>query len=738
MKIRKILIITIITCLTCFDLCAQISTNEEPYSFTSTDRSLSLRRSTEEAVLVSLPVEKKQIEKEDIDDEANGIPPRFGYSIPVNYNMENSGRWTKLDDGGRLWQLTIYSPGAVSINLLYDKMWLPEGAKFYIYSTDKKQHIGAFTTLNNKGDRTEIEGFATGLVYSDKITLEYYEPINVSQSGVISIAHVIHGYRYINISENILKSFGQSGNCNVNINCPEGNGWQDEKNAVALILVNGNRYCTGSLINTTANDYRPLFLTADHCLGGWGNNNVKYDAISNPNLNHWSFYWNYESPACTNTTEPIRLSTSGAVVVANNDASDFALLRLTENPHTIYNTFYLGWDRSGNVSSGGVGIHHPSGDVKKISTYTSALQTATYSNVAGAHWRVTWARTSTNHSITEGGSSGSPLINSNHHVVGQLHGGSASCSNLSGPDYYGKFNISWTGNNATDPRRRLRDWLDPVGSNPTTLSGSPIVTITGPEELCSSNTSYSIANLPTGATVNWSVNSHLRIVSTSTDGKTVTISPYSSLRGFTAGIITAIIAHGGQTITVAKTVYGGLDIVILGPTTVPQTTGASYKAELAGYVYPTPFIEYYSWSVTNGSVMSGNISDAEIMFGIGNRTSTITVTYANGCGGYSTGTLNVYVSRGGMNYYSAAYPNPASSSLTIERVQNSEELQVKSATPSMFTAQLYSLSRQLVREQTFNGTQLSLNVSTLPNGTYFLNIIENGKVVEQQTIVVAH
>ncbi len=110
MKTQKILIITIVAYYTCFDLCAQISTNEQPYSFASTDKSLLLRRSAEEAILVSLPVEKKQIEKEDIDDEANGIPPRFGYSIPVSYNMENSGTWTKLNNGDRLWQLTIHSP----------------------------------------------------------------------------------------------------------------------------------------------------------------------------------------------------------------------------------------------------------------------------------------------------------------------------------------------------------------------------------------------------------------------------------------------------------------------------------------------------------------------------------------------------------------------------------------------------------------------------------------------------
>ena len=84
-----------------------------------------------------------------------------------------------------------------------------------------------------------------------------------------------------------------------------------------MILVNGTRYCTGSLINTTANDNRPLLLTAHHCLGGPGNNYIQYDAINNPALNHWSFYWHYEAPKCGNVSiEPPHLSTIGATVIA--------------------------------------------------------------------------------------------------------------------------------------------------------------------------------------------------------------------------------------------------------------------------------------------------------------------------------------------------------------------------------------------------------------------------------------
>jgi hypothetical protein len=422
----------------------QISTKEMPASFGV--QNLSAKSVLPAANKVMPALNMALINQEDESDEASGLPPRFGYPHPVNYDLTNSGEWTTLANGDKIWRLNIESAGALSINLLYDKFYLPEGAKLFIYSQDKTKHIGAFTSANNKGSKTVLRGFATGLIYSDKITLEYYVPSGVEQ-GTVSIAYVVQGYRYIRISEST-QSLGNSGSCQVNVNCSEGQNWQNEKNAVALILVNGSRWCSGSLVNTTANDNRPLFLTANHCL-------EEVDAVNNPNAYFYSFYWNYEHPTCADSNvEPVIRSTSGATVVANNSTSDFALLQLTEDPRNRNDVtlYYLGWDKSGNAGTGGVGIHHPRGDVKKISTHN-----ITPTN-SGSFWDLYWMQTSNGYSVTEGGSSGSPLINSAHRVIGQLYGGSnANCSDP-GNDLgrYGKFSVSWTGNGATDNRRKLQ------------------------------------------------------------------------------------------------------------------------------------------------------------------------------------------------------------------------------------------------------------------------------------------
>ncbi len=435
---------------------AQISAGGTPPSFTQ----VGLRAAVPLETMPSLDgIDLAQLEAQ---EDAQGLPPRFGYDFGVDYDLTNSGHWDRLPNGDRVWRLRLACPGAKSINLNYQRFQLPPGGRLFVYNVDRSQVFGAFTEANHKPGG----GFATGLVYGDEITLEYHEPAAYAGQGQIELAQVVHGYRYIQVPGLGTRGFGDSGPCNINVACdPYATDWEDEITSVALILVSGIRFCTGALITNTRQDFTPYFLSADHCSAG-------QDAVSNPVANNWTFYWNYQSPGCASTDGPTNLSTNGATFVANDSDSDFSLLRLAEDPNDLpIDVFYAGWTRAEVAATNSVGIHHPSGDIKKICQENDPVTSSDFGTGVEAFWRVAdWDA-----GVTEPGSSGSPLFDQNKRIVGQLFGGTAACSgNVDNglPDYYGKISYSWDNNGATNPARRLRDWLDPDNTGALGVDGS--------------------------------------------------------------------------------------------------------------------------------------------------------------------------------------------------------------------------------------------------------------------------
>jgi len=136
--------------------------------------------------------------------------------------------------------------------------------------------------------------------------------------------------------------------------------------------------------------------------------------------------------------------------------------------------YFNGWNRSENIAANGVSIHHPSGDIKKLSTYTVKPVSTGFgqsnSDPAGKYWRVQWVETENGHGVTEGGSSGSPLFDASGRIIGALTGGNASCTNTFAPDYYGKFSFSWE-QNGVQSNKQLKPWLDPDQTGLDQLNG---------------------------------------------------------------------------------------------------------------------------------------------------------------------------------------------------------------------------------------------------------------------------
>ncbi|MCF6366787.1 MAG: T9SS type A sorting domain-containing protein [Bacteroidales bacterium] len=419
---------------------AQINIGGKPLSFSNKNISKDI------PTILSEKQDNRELIKDAEANDTKDRPWQFGKNIDVNIDVKKQAV-IDMFPKGILYRLAIKSEDATTLNLRFSNYMLPEDANLYIYSLDKSNIIGGFTNANNQAN----EIFATGLLKGDYIILEYYEPSDAEFPGKLIIDRITHGFRTVN---DYGKSFGSSGDCNMNVACTDADNWQNEVSSVCMLVTGGSGFCSATLVNNTTEDGTPYILTADHCYSD------PADLV---------FMFNWESEICDNPTlSPSHNDLSGAVLIARNTTSDFCLFEMNDVPPYYYDVYYAGWETNDVPSTSSVCIHHPKADIKKVSFDDEPSFSDYYlanQGVQDSHWKVIWDRATT----TEPGSSGSPLFNENHRIIGQLHGGYASCYYLDEPDWYGKFSYSWDYGNSPD--KRLKDWLDPINAGVTGFDG---------------------------------------------------------------------------------------------------------------------------------------------------------------------------------------------------------------------------------------------------------------------------
>lgn len=430
-----------------------------------------LSQLTQNRIQIELPPpDVSDLERQDNLAEGSGLPERMGVVIPVQLDS-GSGVLVEGNKGSEVTRVyNIKSKGAKGLGLYFSKFRLPEGARLFVYPEDKSHVLGAYTSANNHpGGKFAIE-----VAKGESVFVEYTCPVAEADVSAFVIDEVLYVYKPMRFPGDRSVAGLYSGSCEVNTSCIEGDSWRNQIKSIVRILVkkgSSSYWCSGTVMNNTASDYSSLVLTADHCAG------TSPGPYATPDdLSKWIFYFNYETPGCENEAVEDDKSLTGAVKLASssplgNNGSDFYLLRLNDLIPPAYEPYYAGWSNSGEISSSGVGIHHPSGDVKKISTYTQPISVNQWGQVPGTHYRVTWSATENGHGVTEGGSSGSPILDIQGRVIGQLTGGESGCSNLTGPDYYGRFSYSWESNGQVDSLQ-LKPWLDPANTGLTSLNGS--------------------------------------------------------------------------------------------------------------------------------------------------------------------------------------------------------------------------------------------------------------------------
>ncbi len=384
----------------------------------------------EDAPIVQLPtVDAAALLAEDEARMASGIPApfRFGYTHDVAIGSDQ-GSWTEFENGDRAWRVTLECRDAHSIGVIFDRYVIPYGGIVFLYNEAGEQR-GAFVAAPNGKTSFGVEQLA-----GERITIEYYEPAEVRGQGELQIGKVTHAYRDVQAA---MRDFGDSGPCQVNAICPSGDDWRDQIRSVAIINTVGS-FCTGTLINNCLNDGKPYFLTANHCLN---------DMVTN-----WTFTFKWDSPTCDSTTFiPQTHTVSGSTLLVNSMPTDLAFLELDEVPLDEYAVYYSGWDNTDQPAQSVTGIHHPMGDIKKISR--SFAPVTAQSSLVGGNTYDAWRVGMFDEGLTQSGSSGSGLWNENGLLVGQLIGGFGTCGDTN-TSAYGRFDLSFP---------LLQEWLGDCG-----------------------------------------------------------------------------------------------------------------------------------------------------------------------------------------------------------------------------------------------------------------------------------
>lgn len=409
-------------------------------------------------------------EVETLRTSATDGPLQYGVNQPVRIRSDENGTWTALPNGDWLWRVRITSAGARNLSAHLDGT-LPEGTEVYVYGD-------AYQSARRpiRASRWVLDTYRTPHVRGDALYLEARVPARDRADFSLEVNDIVHGF--LPLDEVLAGQFTKSGSCNIDVACDVADPWSNQVDSVVRYTYSngtGSFVCTGSLVTTTETSFDPYVLTAEHC--------VTTDAIANSMV----FYFNYQNPTCrtpgssesgtVTNDDPRDQTISGAELrmsFGNVESSgsiqggpDVTLVELSSPVPLEYDTFFNGWSIEGTAPPSAVTIHHPAGHGKRISFEDDPTAITGYledSAGSSTHLRVEdW-----DEGTTEGGSSGSPLYDTEKRVVGVLSGGFAACGN-DRADWYGRIAEAWEGGGT--PETRLRDWLDPNSTGATVTDG---------------------------------------------------------------------------------------------------------------------------------------------------------------------------------------------------------------------------------------------------------------------------
>ena len=472
-------------------------------------------------------------------------------------------------------RMTVSSGSAKALRVALDLSTLPADASIAVRGSDEFTRIVVAGRVADLRKLNTVDGYWTPATQGERQYIEIMLPQVAGKAAVTvrinALSHITIALSQLNAYALSVQKVGESGSCESNVVCQTGSdsALANTATSVARMIFTdaGNTsLCSGTLLNDTASSLTPNFYSAHHCIS---------TQVVASTLNT---FWFYDSPTCPNgtTVGAFVQRSGGAIYLFSNATIDGLLLRL--NDAVPAGAVLAGWDA--NALADGVsitGIHHPAGDVKKVSRGLSKA-----AGCAATRSCVGWSQ-----GTTEGGSSGSGLFtyaSPNYYLRGGLYGGLASCANT------GNVNDS----NNTDEYSRLSamypsisQYLSPAAAsnnnfiNASSLSGLPAST-TGSN--LSATKEPGEPNHPTdgnvgGASVWWNwIAPSSRVVKVSTAGS-----------GFdtTLGVYTGNSVNALTRVTYTEDFSDDLPNAVTSSVSFQASVGVTYRIAVDGYKLST-------------------------------------------------------------------------------------------------------------------------------------------------------
>jgi lysyl endopeptidase len=350
-------------------------------------------------------------------------------------------RWTAVA-GGFAAQASMTSPQAGALRMGIDLANVPADVEMVFFGSDAPAKLLGPVRVGDIKDRSVT--WWSPITDGETQTVEFFSR---SRAGALPIRLTGASHVFTSAASSFTKrtqDIGDSGACNVDVRCSSLYGSQaflNARNAVAQMVFNDSStvyLCTGTLLNDTAPSTQiPWFYGANHCFDN-ESLPLKTQSQLQTVANSLNTLWFFEAQTCRSEAVPpyVQLS-NGAQLVYNNARADVLFLRL--NDAVPAGAYFSAWSANAlGTGSNVVTIHHPEGDLKKVSEGSVVGQTNPA--VAGGT-TLPFSEVRYSSGTTEGGSSGAGLFTydgSQYLLRGGLWGGSALCSNPTGTDSFSR------------------------------------------------------------------------------------------------------------------------------------------------------------------------------------------------------------------------------------------------------------------------------------------------------------